>query len=1082
MPPRRSSGRLSQSSAKATSTPTRSSILTAAVTKADPDSPGATSSHDTISGNNTTRSSTRGLDTPLTPATSVSDDEGGASKSSDSKSRVKKDSSDEAEANHNISVEIPTRPANLQRSASGSSAALVPSPASGKRKRNGFVTANQVKVEQSSDDDVTFVSESLSRAPSRKSAARPSRPIKANDSSAEDEDVPLSSTSAKGKQRQKDQQEADAQAAFAIADEIRNYVFSEDEDAAAAAAAVAEDSDGSLTDIDSDDDFKPSGSTAKGKGKGKAVAQPASRKRAAGKSRRNTRVAKPRKGSSSKVKIDASDNDDDAWEDDAQEFVDDFEDDSDSDSDFIAGPPTKKRGARRRAVADDDSQSELSDIDDDDDLEAEGADIVADQANDGGVGTSTSTGRGHYAEDLQYETKKQRAARLRSEKYEARRKKPRSLTHYQKTVRDIEYNHPELKGVWERLKRQPTFDKSKKAPQPEGLTISLLPFQLEGLNWLKQQEQGEWKGGILADEMGMGKTIQMISLFLSDRKKPTLVVAPTVAIMQWRNEIAKYTSDFKVLVWHGATRESDVAKLKEYDVILTSYAVLESSFRKQEVGFKRKGELLKEKSAIHSIKWHRIVLDEAHNIKERATNTAKGAFALEGSYRWCLSGTPLQNRVGELYSMIRFLSGDPYAYYYCKRCPCKSLHWQFSNRRSCDKCGHTPMHHVCLWNIAILRPIQRDGTTQGDGQISFARLRTLLEKIMLRRTKLERADDMGLPPRTLVVRRDYFNEEETDLYDSLYRDVERKFSTYIDAGTVLNNYSNIFTLLTRMRQLACHPDLVLRSKTGLQQKLLGAAADQSIHLCRICAEEATDPISSKCRHVFCRECVRQYLESAAGVMSPDCPYCHAKLAIDLEQEALEEVQSHETRQGILGKIDLEKWRSSTKIEALVEELNSVRREDSTIKSIVFSQFVNFLDLITFRLQRAGFKVCRLEGNMTPEARDRTIRYFMETPDVTVFLVSLKAGGVALNLTEASRVYLMDPWWNGAVSAQAMDRIHRLGQRRPIVIKQMIIEDSIEARMLELQEKKQNMVNATLANDDSAVSRLSVADLKFLFQL
>jgi len=81
---------------------------------------------------------------------------------------------------------------------------------------------------------------------------------------------------------------------------------------------------------------------------------------------------------------------------------------------------------------------------------------------------------------------------------------------------------------------------------------------------------------------------------------------------------------------------------------------------------------------------------------------------------------------------------------------------------------------------------------------------------MLRRTKLERADDMGLPPRTVEVRRDLFNEEEEDLYKSLYVEGTRKFSTYIDSGTILNNYSNIFTLLTRMRQMANHPDLVLR--------------------------------------------------------------------------------------------------------------------------------------------------------------------------------------------------------------------------------------------------------------------------------
>jgi len=207
----------------------------------------------------------------------------------------------------------------------------------------------------------------------------------------------------------------------------------------------------------------------------------------------------------------------------------------------------------------------------------------------------------------------------------------------------------------------------------------------------------------------MGKTIQMISLFLSDRKKPCLVIAPTVAIMQWRNEIEKYTKGFKVELFHGANRSVNASDLSKKDVVLTSYAVMESGFRKQEVGFKRKGQLIKERSVLHDIEWHRIILDEAHNIKERSTNTAKGAFELKGTYRWCLSGTPLQNRVGELYSMIRFLGGDPYAYYYCKKCPCKSLHWSFPDRRSCSDCGHSPMVHTCYWNNEILKPIQREG-------------------------------------------------------------------------------------------------------------------------------------------------------------------------------------------------------------------------------------------------------------------------------------------------------------------------------------------------------------------------------------
>ncbi|SJX63501.1 probable RAD16-nucleotide excision repair protein [Sporisorium reilianum f. sp. reilianum] len=724
---------------------------------------------------------------------------------------------------------------------------------------------------------------------------------------------------------------------------------------------------------------------------------------------------------------------------------------------------------------DSDTDTDASDDDDDDEANVEGNDLQP-------------RGNNYYAEDVQYETAKQRRARLRSEKHQARLKKKDLRTQYDKNLIALVKHHPQLKTVWEDLQNTVAVIKPEEAEQPPGLNIRLLPFQREGLYWMTRQEQGTWKGGMLADEMGMGKTIQMISLMLSDRKKPCLVVAPTVAIMQWRNEIEKYTEpQLKVLLWHGPNRTQNLKELKAVDVVLTSYAVLESSFRKQESGFRRKNEILKEKSALHAVHWRRIILDEAHNIKERSTNTAKGAFALQGDFRWCLSGTPLQNRVGELYSMIRFLGGDPFAYYFCKKCPCKSLHWSFSDKRNCDMCGHTPMHHTCYWNNEILKPIQRSGAQQGEGRDAFRRLRILLERMMLRRTKLERADDMGLPPRTIEVRRDLFNEEEEDLYTSLYTDTTRKFSTYLDQGTVLNNYSNIFTLLTRMRQLANHPDLVLRSKTGVASKLLGE--DQSeIHVCRICTDEAEDAIMSRCKHIFCRECVRQYLDSEIEPgMVPDCPYCHATLSIDLEAEALEPPQSSirmndSGRQGILARLDMDKWRSSTKIEALVEELTQLRSEDKTIKSLVFSQFVNFLDLIAFRLQRAGFQICRLEGNMSPEARNRTIKHFMENPGVTVFLVSLKAGGVALNLTEASRVYLMDPWWNPSVEVQAMDRIHRLGQHRPIIVKRMVIENSIESRIIELQNKKSAMIEAAIGKDDGAMGRLSVSDLRFLFTL
>ncbi|KAJ7762736.1 SNF2 family N-terminal domain-containing protein [Mycena maculata] len=655
----------------------------------------------------------------------------------------------------------------------------------------------------------------------------------------------------------------------------------------------------------------------------------------------------------------------------------------------------------------------------------------------------------------------------------------RKLTYAEKSTIALRKHHPELKDVWGDLAASIPIIVPSKADQPANLKLTLLPFQRESLFWMKKQEAGIWNGGMLADEMGMGKTIQIIALFVSDSVKPNLVVAPTVAIMQWKNEIAAHTDGLSVLVWHGSGRESNPGELEKYDVVLTTYAVLESSFRKQELGFKRKGHLVKEKSPLHRARWNRIILDEAHNIKERSTNTAKAAFELKANARWCLSGTPLQNRVGELYSLVRFLGGDPFSFYFCKKCDCKSLHWKFSDRRTCDDCHHSPMQHTCFWNNEILTPIQKHGMA-GPGQTAFKKLKILLDRMMLRRTKLQRADDLDLPPRTVLVRRDYFSPEEKELYLSLFSDAKRQFTTYLDEGTILNNYSNIFSLLTRMRQMACHPDLVLRSKTNAS-KFIPDDPDEAT-VCRICNDVAEDAIQSKCRHIFDRECIKQYLNTAIE-QQPECPVCHLPLTIDLDAPALELEQNlPNARQGILGRLNLDTWRSSTKIEALVEELSNLRMQDSTTKSLVFSQFVNFLDLIAYRLQRAGFKVCRLEGSMSPQARDATIKHFMENVEVTVFLVSLKAGGVALNLTEASRVYLMDSWWNPAVEFQAMDRIHRLGQRRPVKAIKLVVEDSIESRIVQLQEKKSAMVDATLSTDDSAMGRLTPADLGFLFRL
>ncbi|KAI5779527.1 SNF2 family N-terminal domain-containing protein [Geopyxis carbonaria] len=644
------------------------------------------------------------------------------------------------------------------------------------------------------------------------------------------------------------------------------------------------------------------------------------------------------------------------------------------------------------------------------------------------------------------------------------------MSRAEKDAQSLYSYHPYLKNIYKDLEATPTIS-VEEDPQPEGLNLKLLPFQKEGLHWLRLQEQGQFGGGILADEMGMGKTIQTLSLIMTDPKaKPNLVVAPTVAMMQWKSEIEKYTgSAMSIYIYHGTSRLTDPKELSKYNIILTTYNVLESVFRKQEFGFKRKAGLFKEKSALHNVKYHRVILDEAHNIKDRSSGTAKAVYALDTKYKLCLSGTPLQNRIGELFSLLRFLQIDPFAYYYCRNCTCKQLHWKFTGGRGCDHCGCSPMSHVCFFNWSLLKPIQNNGS-QGEGAVAFRNIHTLMKHIMLRRTKNEREEDLGLPPKVVRIRNDKFSEEENDIYGSLFGDTKRTFNTYVEKGVVLNNYANIFGLIMKLRQMADHPDLILRKH---------AAEGQNMLVCFLCDDEAEDAIKSKCHHTFCRDCIQRYVESYDSDADPECPKCHITLSIDLTAPALEEINVK--KHSIISRIDMSKWRSSTKIEALCEELYKLRTPNQTTKSIVFSQFTSMLQLIEWRLHHAGFKTVMLEGTMSPTQREASIKHFMENVECEVFLVSLKAGGVALNLIEASQVFIMDPWWNPAVEWQAADRIHRIGQKRVCRITRMVISDSIESRIVELQEKKAQMIAATVNADTKAMERLTPDDMAFLFQ-
>jgi len=191
----------------------------------------------------------------------------------------------------------------------------------------------------------------------------------------------------------------------------------------------------------------------------------------------------------------------------------------------------------------------------------------------------------------------------------------------------LEKHHPKLLSMWADLQTKKPL-RPPPAQQPANINRQMKEFQLAGLSWMQAVEATDYKGGLLGDEMGLGKTIQAVSLIMSDfpANKPSLVLVPPVALMQWVNEIESYTDGtLKTFVFHGTntqTKKIKAAELKNYDVILMSYQSLESMYRRETTGHKKKAknsefevEIVTKKSLIHQIHFHRVILDEAHEIK-----------------------------------------------------------------------------------------------------------------------------------------------------------------------------------------------------------------------------------------------------------------------------------------------------------------------------------------------------------------------------------------------------------------------------------------------------------------------------------
>lgn len=421
----------------------------------------------------------------------------------------------------------------------------------------------------------------------------------------------------------------------------------------------------------------------------------------------------------------------------------------------------------------------------------------------------------------------------------------------------------------------------------EGIKVKLLPHQVEGVKWMRGRELGPVKsgkvpkGGILADDMGLGKTLQSISLIISnprpDRDGPgwkkglrgvergTLVVAPLALIRQWEQEIKeKVTKSHRmsVCVHHGPNRTKRFQDLAKYDVVITTYQILVSEHGRCTDDLK---------AGCFGIHWYRVILDEAHTIKNRNAKATKACCALQSEFRWCLTGTPMQNNLDELQSLVHYLRISPY----------NSLqHW----RENIDK----PMKN-------------------GNGHVALQRLHALLRSFMKRRTKdilkeegallpggkkaLEAAKDgqteaptsaFKITERKVVSVATKFSPAERRFYDKLAARTDRSLEAMMKSKV---NYANALVLLLRLRQACNHPRLAQsrldKDKDALATDTAQKGVDTSVDdladafggmgietkKCEMCLQDLPRDVSER-GDVYCVECSENIDGIYAGVMGP----------------------------------------------------------------------------------------------------------------------------------------------------------------------------------------------------------------------
>ena len=652
-------------------------------------------------------------------------------------------------------------------------------------------------------------------------------------------------------------------------------------------------------------------------------------------------------------------------------------------------------------------------------------------------------------------------------------------------------------------------------------------------------------GGILADMMGLGKTLSILSLIVQTldneaqewaqqsptifederdlcptRKgktalpkieparlvqncKTTLLVSPLSTIANWEEQIKQHIKPgtVKYYIYHGANRCKDIKKLAEYDLVITTYGSVASEFNYRSK--KKHGTY-----PLEEMNWFRIVLDEAHMIREQSTQQSKAICRLAANRRWAVTGTPVQNRLEDLGALMTFLRIKPF-----------------------DEKGGFAQYIMAPFKMC-------------DPEI-LPKLRLLVDSITLRRLK----DRIDLPPRRDQLVKLDFSSEERAIYEIFAKNASDRVKVIVgqrEKSLGGKSYVHILQSILRLRLICAHGrDLLgeedLKVMEGLSKDsaidldsdeeddrpglsckqaydMYNLMKETNADVCLTCGRkigpndvvdsdgEPKDEIighMTPCYHIICTTCIDRYKsqmeEVARGQTEINCPICqqHIKLSyFPLRQGGVEDEEEGRMKSKDNAKHGKDFGNYSgphTKTKALINDLlvnqqeSELMPDEPPIKSVVFSGWTAHLDLIQLALSENGIKYTRLDGKMSRTARGAALDAFRDDPSIIVILVSITAGGLGLNLTTANKVYVMEPQYNPAAEAQAVDRVHRLGQKREVETVRYIMNDSFEEKMLELQDKKKKLASLSMDGegrsrmDKTEAARKRLEDLRSLFK-